>query len=558
MVKEQLTVIDFFCGAGGFSEGFRQQGFEIVMGVDKWQAAIDTHNINHSLNDDTNDILNYWGSNSADIKDIEKLPDTAFIIGSPSCVSFSMSNKAGKADKTTGIQLIEAYLRVIAVKKHKNKSRLKGWYMENVPKSQHYTKEEYTFSDLNLTGWAKKIGRCPSEVALEVKGEVFNAGDYGAPQNRKRFISGEWVKTGEFIPPVKMRNEHIKSSALRGKMPKPNSAQKRRKWVDPNYPGCTLLATEITDHFYDTGLYKIEWEKAHYLKTNHPFMGKMAFPENENRKCRTITATRVTMAREALIYKSEYYRKGDGEYRAPTIREVASLMGFPYVYQFTGSETTKWRQIGNSVCPQMSAALAKALRKKMGLSTISLKRVNFSGMKKNYSKVDNLNTFSEGTFDSPYKRPRNARFRRHPIKLGNMTVDLLNYHPKEKDKVAKKWFLIAFFGTGDGYGHKVLKYEDKKKIKALLEENKFQIDSLDKKIKENICTSHNLQIIYENDFNLTDMHNPINIVKRVEKLVISQKKYSAPLYVGDFLPKRTVPAAQLMAMYALLSLLSYC
>ena len=28
----QLSVIDFFCGAGGFSEGFRQQGFEIAMG----------------------------------------------------------------------------------------------------------------------------------------------------------------------------------------------------------------------------------------------------------------------------------------------------------------------------------------------------------------------------------------------------------------------------------------------------------------------------------------------------------------------------------------------
>ena len=27
---KKLKVIDFFCGAGGFSEGFRQMGFEIV------------------------------------------------------------------------------------------------------------------------------------------------------------------------------------------------------------------------------------------------------------------------------------------------------------------------------------------------------------------------------------------------------------------------------------------------------------------------------------------------------------------------------------------------
>ena len=38
----ELTVIDFFCGAGGFSEGFRQQGYEDnVAGYDHWKPAID-------------------------------------------------------------------------------------------------------------------------------------------------------------------------------------------------------------------------------------------------------------------------------------------------------------------------------------------------------------------------------------------------------------------------------------------------------------------------------------------------------------------------------------
>lgn len=35
-----MTVIDLFCGAGGFSEGFRQQGFEILQGIDCWEPAI--------------------------------------------------------------------------------------------------------------------------------------------------------------------------------------------------------------------------------------------------------------------------------------------------------------------------------------------------------------------------------------------------------------------------------------------------------------------------------------------------------------------------------------
>ena len=34
-----MKVIDLFCGCGGFSEGFRQAGFEIVLGVDIWDIA---------------------------------------------------------------------------------------------------------------------------------------------------------------------------------------------------------------------------------------------------------------------------------------------------------------------------------------------------------------------------------------------------------------------------------------------------------------------------------------------------------------------------------------
>ena len=33
MKQNKLTVIDFFCGAGGFSEGFKQQGFDIILGI---------------------------------------------------------------------------------------------------------------------------------------------------------------------------------------------------------------------------------------------------------------------------------------------------------------------------------------------------------------------------------------------------------------------------------------------------------------------------------------------------------------------------------------------
>lgn len=115
---KKLSVIDFFCGAGGFSEGFKQQGFDIVLGIDNWKAAIDTFNYNFSLDNQTKNILEF-----EKLEYIDTLPNTDIILGSPPCVSFSNSNQCGNADKSLGINLIEIFLKIVAVKKHqKNRS----------------------------------------------------------------------------------------------------------------------------------------------------------------------------------------------------------------------------------------------------------------------------------------------------------------------------------------------------------------------------------------------------------------------------------------------------
>lgn len=556
---QKLRVIDFFCGAGGFSEGFRQQGFEIVGGIDFWQSAIDTHNLNHGLNDEVKDVLDFWSDDSGDVTEIENLEDVEFLLGSPSCVSFSMSNRAGKADKTEGIRLIEAFLRVIAVKKHKKGSVLLAWYMENVPKSRDYVKEEYTFEQLSLAKWAHQNGFKTSDIALRAGGEILTAGDYGAPQDRKRFIAGEWVKTGEFLLPAVTRDKHQTSGNIRKKMPKVNELKdSRRKFADPNYPTIKLPVHELTDHFYDTGVYRLEWEKAEFLKINHPFMGKMSFPENEERASRTIMATRSASTREAILYKSEYERTGNGEYRLPTIRELASLMGFPYVYQFCGSEGAKWKQIGNSVCPHQSAALARALRNRMGLDEITDANVVFSLMKSNFIKVRNLNTFSQKKFDSPRRRNKDARFRRHILKAGNMTINLMNYHPERASSVAKDWYVAAFFGTGHDYEVKVLNSKEKNEIENILWKNFKQFDEYKALLDELNVNKLELQHLYEEDLHLEQSSNPINLLKKIDSMISSyEDACQGTLPNLDFFEKRKAPLVQLISAYSILSLLNY-
>ncbi|HZK76857.1 MAG TPA: DNA cytosine methyltransferase, partial [Candidatus Kapabacteria bacterium] len=107
--KRSVRVLDLFCGAGGFSEGFRQQGFDIVCGADNWGPANETFNFNFDLKSSRIDLAVI----SLTPESIYQLPDVEIIVGSPPCVSFSSSNRSGKSDKTLGVQLIEAFLRIV-------------------------------------------------------------------------------------------------------------------------------------------------------------------------------------------------------------------------------------------------------------------------------------------------------------------------------------------------------------------------------------------------------------------------------------------------------------
>lgn len=562
-MNKKLQVIDFFCGAGGFSEGFRQQGFDVVMGIDNWTPAIKTHNLNHKLNDQIKDVLDFGSS----IDDINNLPDTEVIVGSPPCVLFSLSNKGGKADKTLGLKLIESFLRVIAVKKHQPSSKLIAWFMENVPNSKNYIKEHYTFSQLNLEEWARSHKINPNSIALKgtANGTIINTANFGTSQKRGRFVCGEIVSTSDF-PDLKsfVVKKYRSIGFVKRRMPPPNLGVSKKIFTDPNYPSLKFSANNITDHFYDSGIYENQWRKARDLKINHPFMGKMSFPEDDRNPSRTIMATRSMTSRETIIYKSEYKRKGDGEYRLPTIREAATLMGFPYSYQFYGAENTKWRQIGNAVCPAMSSALAKSVRLSLGLPLIPDSKIKFDSINNRLNDFQNLNTFTKKTFNNPPQRKADARFRKHPFKDGNMTVALTNFNPSKSIETMKsfnQWYSSVFLGSGKDFVVKLIPKSGFKNIAKIIEsqhnaQGKKFIIEFNKRFKDFIGNSNKFQEAYISNSG-EKFYEPNRLMDEISQFILDYEPVKKYMRIPHIIPeKEQVPTKQVLAMYAINRLVS--
>ena len=47
MAQRNFNVLDLFCGCGGLSKGFEEAGYNILIGVDFEQSALNTFNLNH-------------------------------------------------------------------------------------------------------------------------------------------------------------------------------------------------------------------------------------------------------------------------------------------------------------------------------------------------------------------------------------------------------------------------------------------------------------------------------------------------------------------------------
>jgi DNA (cytosine-5)-methyltransferase 1 len=390
---------------------------------------------------------------------------------------------------------------------------------------------------------------------------ILTSAEFGSPQATQRAVIRENISQGKLIVSLKTHRPSLEESGLpafrilkeiRECLPSPNSSASSRLVFDPLY-AIRLKLKDLTDQFYDSGLYEIEWKSSEALKLNHPFMGRMSFPENESKPARTVTATNIGTSRESMIFESEYKRIGDGQYRVPTVREMACIMGFPITFQFFGSEGTKTRLIGNAVCPSVSSALAKSVRTSLGLKPL------FPRVKKKVTKkgIPNLNTFSKKVFNDPPYKKRRSRFRRHPFKFGNITVTLSNYNITTNSAI-RKWRTSVQYGNGDGFPSE--NYPDRfyKKIEPIIkkfESGESFLEIINNGFSERIARASVLQEMYEAQKSRGNFLEPAKLVEEVAS-IINKFKFREDDYIQKkarmvFTHKETVPKKQIMALYAI-------
>ncbi|MCP4985795.1 MAG: DNA cytosine methyltransferase [Colwellia sp.] len=342
-----FKVLDLFSGCGGLSLGLEQAGFQISLGIDCWQDALNTFKANHR-----NSKVHCQDLASIDFEYIESnyLPDGVdVIVGGPPCQGFSISGKRDPNDPRNKL-----YTSFVKSVEH---FKPKAFLMENVPNlasMQNGTIKDTIISEFEALGYT-------------IKYERLLASDYGVPQNRRRFIMVGLLNGQSFSFPEKTHEiNKVTTKEAISDLPE-NSIE----------CGTEYLSKPLSDYQRvirngSTGIFN-------HIITNHtdkttsiialvPDGGNHKDLPDKYKKTRNVNIawTRYNSAKPSLTIDTGHRHHFHYEFnRVPTVRESARLQSFPDDFIFLGSKTSQYKQVGNAVPPMMSRHLGLALLSKL-------------------------------------------------------------------------------------------------------------------------------------------------------------------------------------------------
>lgn len=345
------NVIDLFCGCGGLSKGFEMAGYNILLGIDNNQPALETFEFNHKGSKGMNADL----SSPSTFDEIDKILNgkpVDVIIGGPPCQGFSLTGKRQFDDKrnTLYLAMIETVRRY----------RPKAFMIENVPGMATLYNGEVK----------DEVLRRFRQMGYSIDCKILCAADYGVPQIRKRLVFVGLRDSDvifQFPKPTHTQDKYISCEEAIGDLPSlenelgsdvseysiaPQTEYQRlmRGTCDVLYNHKAInhkdFVKNVISMVPDGGNYKDLPKGVGESRTFHMAWTRYC----SSKPSRTID----TGHRNIFHYKWN---------RCPTVRESARLQSFPDDFVFKGTKTQQDRQVGNAVPCLMAKAVAIQLLK---------------------------------------------------------------------------------------------------------------------------------------------------------------------------------------------------
>lgn len=357
--SNKYKIVDLFCGCGGFSKGFFDSGFEVLLGIDNWTDATYTYTKNFTGSSVLNqDITSVTGEQIIELSGGKK-SDIDVIIGGPPCQGFSLSGWRLMDDPRNS--LYKSFVRIV---EHLQPKIL---VMENVP----------GLVKLYNGKIKDEVIKNFTDIGYNVNSQQLLACDYGVPQIRKRVFF------------VGLNKEYFNSDEMFFRFPVPTHGEglipywtAKDAISDLPYLSETLLGPEVLDytnkpensyqeimrkksHLVYNHVATIHTEKTRRIISMVPNGGNYKDLPKELWSTRKVNIawTRMNSNKPCFTIDTGHNHHFHYEFnRVPTVRESARIQSFPDDFVFYGIKTSQLKQVGNAVPPILAQAIASQIK----------------------------------------------------------------------------------------------------------------------------------------------------------------------------------------------------
>lgn len=358
------TCVDLFCGAGGFSLGFRQAGFDIAGALDANDDALKTYDANFEVTPVSEDISQIEPEEFLSKANI-KPADIDVVVGGPPCKGFSTAGMRNPDDPRN--KLINDYIE----------------FVTTIDPEVVVTENVTGILSLSDGEYAQKLVDGLREVGYDIgEPHQISAAAYGVPQLRTRVLF-MGSKQGPISPP---EPTHIHPEAtydgLQPVSGRPavtvEEALSDLETIDIGDEQTAYREEPATE--YQEIMRAGSSELSNHETSNHSSRVQKRFsamepgssiddlPEDlqtskhsQQRLHPSHPSPTVTTLPDDLVHYSSP--------RIPTVRELARLQSFPDSFEFKGPRTTgghrrrtacpQYSQVGNAVPPLMAEKIAE-------------------------------------------------------------------------------------------------------------------------------------------------------------------------------------------------------
>ena len=339
-MRDDIKVVDFFCGIGGLTHGLRKAKLNVVAGVDSdgsCRFAYEANNKDAQFIEKPIEDVSDWK-----IRSLLKGAEWKVFVGCAPCQPFSSYTKKTRryANNTSGWDLINVFMEKIEAVKPDIVS------MENVPRLIHQDIFDKFVKQLKKNGYKPKCG-------------ILNCADYGIPQSRRRLVLLASLKGNIELPAPTNERKTLKDAIYglprlsHGKQDKDDSLH-------------------VSARLKDINLERIKQSKPGGTWLDWPLSLRPECYKRQSGQTYKNVYGRLHWKKPAPTLTGQFYSYGTGRFghpgqkRALSLKEGALIQTFPKSYKFApkGEKIyipTIAKHIGNAVPVDLGTIIGKTI-----------------------------------------------------------------------------------------------------------------------------------------------------------------------------------------------------